>query len=83
MSNHDFDTIRLLHRTMHLLENVTRVSAYEIKQLKDDLLLQTLYLEREALERARELAESKAKKPFYTQVVDFIRKIKYRLKSTT
>ncbi len=83
MSNHDFDTIRLLHRTMHLLENMTRVSAYEIKQLKDDLLLQTLYLEREALEQARKLAESKAKKPFYAQVVDSIKKIKYRLKSTT
>lgn len=76
MSQHDFNTIRLLHRTMHTLDNMTRVSSYDIKQLKDDILLQTLYLERQALEEAVKLANSKAKKPFYAQVIDFIRKTK-------
>lgn len=76
MSQHDFDTIRLLHKTMYTLENITRVSSYDIKQLKDDILLQTLYLERQALEEAVRLANSKAKKPFYAQVIDFIRKTK-------
>lgn len=74
MKTSDTATIELLRRSIYVLDNVDRISSYEIRLLQNEILLQVLYLEKAAKEEQAKLLISKAKQPKYVQVIDSIRK---------